>query len=409
MKKLIPLFLAVIFALLSIPAATAAYARDAAVSILCYHAFLDRKDPYSLTEEVLKEQLETLKSNGFTFISMEDIKHKRVKGDKNILVTIDDGNKSTYPAYFNVMKPLGIKPVLGIYPAIIGKTSYALTWEQLQELSDEGCYIAAHGYNHLYVHEKAWKESPEKVKREIYLPKKVLQERLNIDIDTYVYPFGAKSDQTIEELKKAGYKYAFTIVGRPAQIPVKNSFEIPRFLLTKGNVKSTTAMIISRQSGTASVKKDTRKEQPAKKSSLTGIRDVIEKKVETARKNSAAVKDLVINDVVVLPDAIKKSRGKNINIPDIIKPEKELVDTDYSPPGGYIPAEINRNSISADSFRNRIGSFFSALKESYFLVLDSFRSFISRWTEHTFIRLNDITNRGIAAMDRYQTSPPHKE
>ena len=62
---------------------------DSKVYILCYHAFLDRKDPYSLTEEVLKEQLETLKAGGFNFISMPDIKNGRVKGDKNILITID--------------------------------------------------------------------------------------------------------------------------------------------------------------------------------------------------------------------------------------------------------------------------------------------------------------------------------
>jgi len=406
MKNNIRLFLIVIFALLSI---TAAYASDASISILCYHAFLDRKDPYSLTEEVLKEQLEALKSNGFTFISMEDIKQKRVKGNKNILVTIDDGNKSTYPAYFNVMKPLGIKPVLGIYPAIIGKTSYALTWEQLKELSDEGCYIAAHGYNHLYLHEKAWKESPEKVKREIYRPKKVLQERLNIVIDSYVYPFGSKSDRTIEELQKAGYKYAFTIVGKGTAVPAENSFEIPRFLLTKGNIKSTTAMIISRQSGIAAVKKDNQKVKPAGKSAFKGVREVIEKKVETAVKNSEAVTKLVINDVVILPEAVKKTTGKNKNIPEIIKPGKELIDTGYSPSGSYIPAEISGNSISTDSFRKRIDSFFSALKYSYFLVLDKFRSIISTWREHTFSRLDDIADNAVAAIDRYRASPPYKE
>jgi peptidoglycan/xylan/chitin deacetylase (PgdA/CDA1 family) len=405
MKKIIPLFTVIFITILSLAAVKTADASDAAINILCYHAFLDRKDPYSLTEEVLKEQLEAFKSNGFTFISMEDIKNKRVKGDKNILVTIDDGNKSTYPAYFNVMKPLGVKPVLGIYPAIIGKTSYALTWEQLKELSDEGCYIAAHGYNHLYLHEKAWQESPEKVKREIYLPKKILEERLNIKIDSYVYPFGSKSDRTIEELKKAGYKYAFTIVGKRTTVPAENSFEIPRFLLTKGNVKSTTAMIISRQSGIASVKKDNKEVKPAEKSPFKGIREVIEKKVETARRNSEAVTKLVINDVVVLPEAIKKTTGKNKTGPAIIKPEKELVDSDYSPSRSYIPSEISSNSISSASFRDRINSFFSSLQNTYFMILDKFRSFISGWTEHTFIRLSDIKDRGVAALDRDQRAP----
>lgn len=409
MKKIIPLFTAILITLMSLSVVKTSYASDTTISILCYHAFLDRKDPYSLTEEVLKEQLETFKSNGFTFITMEDIKNQRVRGDKNILVTIDDGNKSTYPAYFNVMKPLGIKPVLGIYPAIIGRTAYALTWEQLKELSDEGCHIAAHGYNHLYLHEKAWQESPEKVKREIYLPKKILEERLNIEVYSYVYPFGSKSDRTIEELKKAGYKYAFTIVGKRTTVPVENSFEIPRFLLTKGNVKSTTAMIISRQSGIASAKKGTEKKEPVKKTSLTGIKTVIEKKVETARKNSETVAKLVINDVVVLPRALEGGDKKNKNDVSLIKPDKELLDPDYAPSGSYIPSEVSSNSVSSDSLKGKIISFFSSLKDSWFFILDKFRSFIKGWTEYSFFRIEDVSDKGIALIEKKGKLPADKE
>jgi len=33
------------------------------------------------------------------------------------------------------MKPMGIKPLLGIYPAIISRMHYAMTWEQVRDLA----------------------------------------------------------------------------------------------------------------------------------------------------------------------------------------------------------------------------------------------------------------------------------
>lgn len=369
---------------------------DAKVYILCYHAFLDKKDPYSITEEVLKDQLEALKAGGFKFISMPDIKRGRVRGDKNILVTIDDGNKSTYPAFFNVMKPMGIKPVLGIYPAIIGSTAYALTWEQLKELSDEGCYIAAHGYNHLYVSEKAWKESQAQFKREIYLPKKRLQEKLNIEVDTYVYPFGVKSVQAIEELQKAGYKYAFTIVPKKTEIPFLHNFDIPRFLLTKGNIKSLTAKLISGPSMVAAQKNLKTPEKNVSKSPLASAKKIIEKKIETVKMESKTLKNFIINDVVVLPGAIKGNSKKIRPDAELIKPENEPAYPEYIPAADYIPSHLTDNNVDSDSFINKIKSFFSAFKNSYFAIIDRFRSMIKEFTAHTFIRFNNIKTSGVA-------------
>lgn len=364
---------------------------NAKVYVLCYHAFLDRKDPYSLTEEVLKDQLETLKAGGFNFTSMPDIKSGKVRGDKNILVTIDDGNKSTHPAFFNVMKPLGIKPILGIYPAIIGRTTYALTWEQLKELSDEGCYVAAHGYNHLYVGEKAWKESQAQVNREIYLPKKKLQENLGIEIDTFIYPFGVKSEQAIEELQKAGYKYAFTIVPQKTTIPFSHNFDIPRFLLTKGNIKSLTAKLISGPAiMTAKNTNVKASEKNVSKSPLPSAKKVIEKKIKTVKMESETLKDLIINDVVVLPGAIKGNKKKIKPDAELIKPEKELADPEYSQIEGYTSSHLSDSNADSASFMNRLKVFFSDLKESYFVIINRFRTFINEFTAQTLIRFNDI-------------------
>ena len=229
-------------------AAAPLYAKG--VYILCYHAFLDKKDPYSFTPAQFKDQLVQLKNNGFQFVTFEDVVNDRITGNNNILISIDDGNKSVYQTYFEVMKPMGIKPLLGIYPAIINRQSYALDWEQLKTLSDDGCYIAAHGYHHMFLTEKYYNSDKAGFKKEIYLSKKVLEEKLGRNIEAMVYPFGAFSDIAISELKNAGYKYGMTIIAKKEELPVKDNFQINRHLMTKSAQKDIIARI-SKQSANA--------------------------------------------------------------------------------------------------------------------------------------------------------------
>ncbi len=214
------------------------------VYILCYHAFLERKDPYSFSMDQFRDQLQRLKSNGFTFVTFEDVTGDRINGNKNILITIDDGNHSVYEAYYSIMKPMGIKPVLGIYPAIINRMKYAMTWEQVKKLSDDGCYIASHGYHHMFLSTKYYTAEPVSFKKEIYLSKKILEEKLNRKIETMLYPFGVNSDIAISEMKNAGYKYGFTIEPRVESLPITNDFQIHRYLMTKPGQKGVIALIM---------------------------------------------------------------------------------------------------------------------------------------------------------------------
>lgn len=403
-KATASIFFIFIFLFISLSGFSNTELSDVRVYVLCYHAFLDRKDPYSLTEEVFKEQLEALKAGGFNFISMADIKSKKLKGDKNILVTIDDGNKSTYPAFFNILKPMGIKPMLGIYPAIIGRTDYALTWEQLKELSDEGCYVAAHGYNHLYVNEKAWNESQAQFKREIYLPKKRLQEKLGIEVDTFIYPFGVKSPQAIEELQKAGYKYAFTIIPQKTKIPFKNNFEIPRFLITKGNIKSFTAKVTSAPPTAKTDKSKNTKssEKNVSKSSLKNTKKVIEEKIKTVKTESKTIKNFIVNDIVVLPKAIKGDKKKIKPDAELIKPENKPVNLEYDPFESYISSSLTNNSVNSNSVKHSFKSFFTDLKKSYFAISARFRFMINEITVHALSRFNEIKNSGLALIKNYE-------
>ena len=302
--KLIPALLLIILLFSSTPS----FAEKNGVYVLCYHAFLERKDPYSFSNDQFRDQLHRLKNSGFKFVTFEDMINQRINGTKNILITIDDGNKSVYQAYYSIMKPMGIKPVLGIYPAIIGKVHYAMNWDEVKKLASDGCYIASHGYHHMYLSTKYYQKEPKNFKKEIYLSKKVLEEKLGKKIELMVYPFGVSSDIAISELKNAGYKYGMSLIQKISDVPVSEDFMIPRYMLTKPNQKGLIAYFArnSEKTATASNKSDRITEVAA---------------VDGAKKNNRVtiknypqqIHNMVMNDIIFMPDkktAVDKKKKK---------------------------------------------------------------------------------------------------
>ncbi|HOJ28600.1 MAG TPA: hypothetical protein PL059_05955, partial [Spirochaetota bacterium] len=77
------------------------------VYVLVYHTFMGKKIKYDISIQEFQKQLLDLRSHGFSFISFDDIKYRKVSGDKNILITIDDGHHTVLDAYYSVLKPLG--------------------------------------------------------------------------------------------------------------------------------------------------------------------------------------------------------------------------------------------------------------------------------------------------------------
>ena len=141
------------------------------VIVMAYHSFTGNTEHKTdVSMDVLREQMIFFKRLGFDFVSFSGLFEEKLTRKWNLLVTIDDGNRSVYPAFYSVLKPLGIRPLLGIYPGVIGK-SHALTWEMLKKLTLEGCEIASHGYYHRYVDKRLFLSNPLSFKREIFQSK----------------------------------------------------------------------------------------------------------------------------------------------------------------------------------------------------------------------------------------------
>lgn len=209
------------------------------VYILCYHTFKgNTKQDYDVPVEELASQIAAFKKHGFTFVSYDDIMKNRVKGTKNIFITIDDGHITVKDAYEKVFKPNGIKPHLFIYPAIIGRKDYMMNFNDIRNLVKEGLTVGSHGYHHLFVDQKLYDTDNKSFMQEVYKSRDSLEKQLGVKPVTFGYPFGKYSDITIEELKKAGYLYAFSLKQHPALVPFnknENPLVLPRFMITKSS------------------------------------------------------------------------------------------------------------------------------------------------------------------------------
>jgi peptidoglycan/xylan/chitin deacetylase (PgdA/CDA1 family) len=195
------------------------------VVILDYHTFLGNgKSNIDYSQDELAEDLDAMSAMGYKFVSLDDAVAGRVEGNANIVITIDDGNHTVYPAFTQVFEPRGIKPYLFIYPAIVlGHVRYALTPEQLRLLAQAGCGIGAHGYHHNPVTDKSWERNPKDFMVEISRPGPALSRIVGAAPTMFGYPFGVYSQRAEEDLAAAGYSWAFAADDKVRQV----SFDDP--------------------------------------------------------------------------------------------------------------------------------------------------------------------------------------
>ena len=125
--------------------------------MLCYHIVEAPAAPrMHIDRETFRQHLRYLEMTGYNVIPLrhlyEYVTGKRASLPKNaVVITIDDGWRSTYTEAFPELQKRKFPFTVFIYPNIIGKTSNALTWEQIREMADAGVDIQSHALTHPFL------------------------------------------------------------------------------------------------------------------------------------------------------------------------------------------------------------------------------------------------------------------
>ena len=205
------------------------------VPILCYHRFGSRASSMTLTAASFEAQMRYLAQNGYSVIPMaklvDFLDGKIALPRKSVVITIDDGYRSTYDIAWPVLRKFNFPATVFLYTDFVG-ASDALTWPQMKEMTASGLVdIQPHSKTHANLTMRLADENDaryrERIKREVEAPVDVIRERLGEATVTYAYPYGDVNDVVVEYLRGKGVKLGVTVT------PGGNAFFAPAPMLRR--------------------------------------------------------------------------------------------------------------------------------------------------------------------------------
>src|SRR5574344_2139872 len=205
--------------------------RGIPVPIVMYHSVIKSKSGKYIVHPIeFESDLKYIKENGYTTITMTDlidyVYMDKTLPEKPIILTFDDGYYNNMGYVQPILSKYNMKAVISIvgrYTDRYTKIDEAnmnygyLRWKDIKDLMKDGCLeFQNHTYNlHSYKNgrngcSKKFLEPKIKYQKIIYEDIKKLQdefkENTNYEPNTFTYPFGAISKESVYIIQKMGFK-----------------------------------------------------------------------------------------------------------------------------------------------------------------------------------------------------------
>jgi peptidoglycan/xylan/chitin deacetylase (PgdA/CDA1 family) len=199
---------------------------------LTYHRFGDaRHDPFCVRVPEFEAQMAWLAEQrlAVSLAELEAFRAGRTTLPPDaVVVTIDDGFRSTYSAALPILRRYGIPAVVFLPVGEIGGAERApsadpsaspephLTWEEVGALSRAGITVGSHAWTHRSLGRMSAHEAREEAQRS----RAALEDRLGVAVTSFAYPFGTRADfnaTTRTILEGSGYRCAFTAQHGPVR------------------------------------------------------------------------------------------------------------------------------------------------------------------------------------------------
>ncbi len=220
---------------------TVSYTQTNKIPVIMYHKIVDNPDEvtdFVITDKMLAEDFEEIKSRGYTTFSVCDF-DKACKaaenGVKPIIITFDDGYKGIYTYALPLLKKYGFKASFYICGEFIDmQNPEYCSWSDVKHLYESG--LAEIG-NHTYsLHNKTREEITklydddfECALADIIKNDNVIEENTGIKPQTFSFPYGVYNDKSMQSLYDAGYKMLVSTdyVANTAETKILGRFNRP--------------------------------------------------------------------------------------------------------------------------------------------------------------------------------------
>ena len=201
-----------IVTLLVVVAAVVSFS-NVGVPVLNYHLISNRKiNSLAITPQEFDEQMAYLHDNGYTTISpdqlLDYIEFSKPLPENPILITFDDGYRDAYLEAYPILKKYNFTATIFLITDYVSNNSRYLTWEQVQEMHDNGFTFGSHTLNHIPLSDS----SNEYIEYQLTKSREAIEWRLKEPVKYFAYPGGFYNMATIQLLKQTGYRGAFTVI-----------------------------------------------------------------------------------------------------------------------------------------------------------------------------------------------------
>lgn len=222
--------------------------QSSGIAILAYHHFMKEEDKikyekdnyFVMSTEKFEEQIKYLAKNGYNSLKPDEIicyiEGKCKIPKKSYIVTIDDGNISSYYEALPILEKYNVNSINFIIVSRVGEKSsklnppkYNFVGEDILkkiESNSKTMTIGSHSYG---LHDLIDGQNPINVLSydKILGDVKKSKDFLN-NTKFYAYPFGNKNETYEKAIKEAGYKAAFTFKDNRKAKKGDNLYAIPR-------------------------------------------------------------------------------------------------------------------------------------------------------------------------------------
>lgn len=175
--------------------------------VLMYHLIdNDVWSPYSglfVTPSVFSEQIELLRSAGYSFIFADE---PFKAAEKQIALTFDDGYADNYTDLFPVLKEKNVPATIFLVRDLVGTNRY-LNEDQIREMADSGL---VHFGSHTLSHRELASLSEEEIDTELALSREYITSLTGRPCYAVSYPSGSYSG-TVVSVARRYYAFGYTV------------------------------------------------------------------------------------------------------------------------------------------------------------------------------------------------------
>ena len=189
------------------------------VPILSYHRFDRSGHRLAVRPEMFRKHLEYLRDNDFRVVPLshvgEFLRGERALPRRAVVITVDDGFRSTYQVAYPLLLEFGFPATVFVYTDFANRGG--MSFAQLREMEASGLIdIQSHSKSHASLTASLPGESRaayrKRVIREMDEPKARLARELNVPVTQYAYPYGDTNAFVMEQLQASGYEMGLTVM-----------------------------------------------------------------------------------------------------------------------------------------------------------------------------------------------------